>query len=64
MAPVYEELLWDLLMFLARYGHQSISALEHWPITKVYAAANSLARVMAREGKGGGFHENAATGGA
>lgn len=62
--PVLPDMIWDALMFLGRYGHQDITKLENWPLSKVYYAAESLARVMKREGKGGSFNEASVSGGA
>lgn len=54
----------DLIMFCARYGHQDVDVMDHWPMSKLVRVAKSLGRIMERENKReGGFHESAATGG-
>ena len=64
MAPQMEKMLWDLMMFCGRYGHQQVDAMMNWPVTQLYRAAEALADTMKKEGSGGGFHESAASGGA
>jgi hypothetical protein len=42
--------IWDLLAFVSRYGHQSVSELLAMPVKEVAQFADALQRLMDREG--------------
>ena len=40
---------WDRTMYIARYGHQSVSEIRSWPLEWADHAFAALSRIVSRE---------------